>query len=357
MPAVTAESVQSLRAALAPYSRVLILAHNNPDPDAIASAAAMRLIVNHTDHKRATIAYAGFLTRAENREMVQRLSIPMHDISHIDLRRYRAIIVIDTQPGAKNYATAATERIIGVVDHHPLRSGTKGLPWNLVDPEVGATSTLMHELLKAADVKPPSNISTALLLGIKTDTQDLGREAAGRDLAAYKELFPVAEHRKLSLISHPRLPVGYYRTVCEAITSAHMYGDLLHVPIGAVTTPEYVSEIADYMTNLVGVRWVVATGEFNGDLYFSMRTLTARKDAGRILRRAIGRAGFAGGHRKMAGGVLTLSAMDAEKRSVAKDKVLTALFEALGANTSAPAALLESPRCGETEERPESPNE
>ncbi len=342
MAVATSADVAKLKEVIEPFSRVLILTHSNPDPDALAAAAALRLIINRAG-KSAFMCYAGFLSRAENREMVRRLRLPVHAIEHVDLRRFRAVILVDTQPASGNNPVAANGRIVGVVDHHPLRATSRGVPFSFVDPEPGATSTIAYELLKAAEIKPPANIATALYFGIKTDTQDLGREAVGRDLAAYKELFSLANHRRLAKVMHPRRPQDYFRTVSKALDAACVYGDCIYVPIGEVKTPEYVSEIADYVINLERMRWAVASGLFKGDLYFSIRTLTARKDAGRLLRRAIGSCGVAGGHQKIAGGVARLSQLDEAKRGAARDRIVTHLLSAFGANPANCATLLAAP--------------
>jgi len=333
-------AIGRLRKAVEPYSRVLILTHNNPDPDALASAVGLRQLIAERIGKPVVVGYAGFLSRAENKEMVRRLRLRVRNISHMDLRRFRAVILVDTQPGTGNSPLSARHRVVGVVDHHPLRDTSRGSVFGAIDPDAGATSTIVYELLKAAGVKPAPNVATALFFGIKTDTQDLGREATERDQAAYKELFGQAQHKKLAQIVHPRVSIDYYRTVDVALRAAKKFGDCVYVPVGPVATPEHISEIADYIVNLEGIRWAVVTGEFKGDLYFSIRTLSARKDAGRTLRKAMGDLGFAGGHHKMAGGMLPLGGLDDEKRTAASQRVLTGLFAALGANTSSPEPLL-----------------
>ncbi len=321
-----------------------MLTHDNPDPDAIAAAAAMRLLINKVVGIPAAIVYSGFLTRPENRQMVSLLHLRVHNIADVDLRRFRAYVLVDTQPSAGNNRLPAGQTPTGVVDHHRLRRASLACPFRIVDKECGATSTLAYELLKAASIKPPSNIATALFFGIKTDTLDLGREAAQRDIDAYKELFNLANHRTLSGITHPRLPEEYYQVVHRAVHSALIYGNCIHADLGDVPTPEYVSVVADYVAALDGLRWAVSTGVYKQNLYFSLRTLTARKDAGRILRRAIGKHGFAGGHQKMAGGLLLLADLPPDQRPVLTEKVISSLLSSLSANTSAARPLLSPPQ-------------
>lgn len=340
MPTVQPEDAGRLAEILGPYRRVLVLTHNNPDPDAIASAAGLSALIAEVAGIPATIGYAGFLTRAQNKEMVARLKLPLRNVADMDLRRFRAVALVDTQPTAGNNALSAKQVPVAVIDHHPVRRASLASGFALVDREVGATSTIVYEMLKETKVKVSTNLATALFFGIKTDTQDLGREAGPRDLAAYKELFNAASHGVLAQIIHPRLSGEYFRVFHRALETAVLCGDCLYVPVGDVPTPEFISEIADYFVALKGIRWAMASGRFGGDLYFSLRSLTARKDGGRLLRKAMGKLGVAGGHRKMAGGVLRLADMDAGKREAAEAKVIASLLETFGANTTATRPLL-----------------
>jgi len=336
----TRADVARLMKVLAGHSRVLILTHGNPDPDALASAAALKLLVSQKAGIPCAIGYSGSLTRPENRQMVKRLGLRVRNVTHIDLRRFRAVVLVDTQPGAGNNYLSDKQHPIAAIDHHRLTRATAGCQFHKVDPECGATSTIVYEMLSAAGIAPPAKIATGLFYGIKTDTLDLGREATERDRDAYVKLFPLTVHRTLALIVHPRLPEAYYRIVHNAVEHAVIYGNCIYAGAGAVPTPEYVSTIADYVAELEGMRWAVATGIHAGDLYFSVRTLTARKDAGKILRHAIGQHGFAGGHQKMAGGVLLLSDVAEGERAAVEAKVRQSLIAALGANTAAPRNLL-----------------
>jgi len=337
---VTPADVDRLVEVLRPFRRVLILVHDNPDPDALAAAVALRIIIKAKADTPALVGYSGFLTRPENREMVSVLRLPVHPIDEIDLRRFRAIILVDTQPSAGNNRLSPGQLPTAVVDHHNLRRATASCPYYLVDRAAGATSTIAYEMMKAAGVRPRANISTALFFGIKTDTLDLGREASARDVDAYRELFHLAVHRKLALITHPRLPGEYYLVLHRSVEQTLLYGDCAYTSLGPVSTPEYVSAVADYIAALEGLRWAVATGLYGQNLYFSLRTLTARKDAGKILRRAIGKFGFAGGHQKIAGGLLLRSSLPENDRPLIEAKVVSVLLGLLGANTPAQRPLL-----------------
>lgn len=58
-----------------PRARWLVLTHNNPDPDALAAAAALAKVLRSGFGHRATPAYGGIIGRAENQEMVRSLDL------------------------------------------------------------------------------------------------------------------------------------------------------------------------------------------------------------------------------------------------------------------------------------------
>ena len=57
--------------------RFLLLCHNNPDPDSIASAYGFQFLLSKKFGVRSLIGYGGVVTRAENKAMIQRLRINM----------------------------------------------------------------------------------------------------------------------------------------------------------------------------------------------------------------------------------------------------------------------------------------
>src|SRR5262249_3969124 len=59
----------------------LILTHDNPDPDSMAGAEALALLLRSEAHIDTTIARGGIVGRAENRAMVSVLGLDHRDVS------------------------------------------------------------------------------------------------------------------------------------------------------------------------------------------------------------------------------------------------------------------------------------
>ena len=118
-------------------SKILILPHNDPDPDAIASAVALRHLLAEQAGVDGRIAYKGIIGRAENRALVRYLDYPLQRQTGPDLRQAWPIALVDTQPGAGNNALPAHVTPTIVFDHHPYREATASAAFADVRPGLG----------------------------------------------------------------------------------------------------------------------------------------------------------------------------------------------------------------------------
>lgn len=305
--------LQQLLKALESERRVLILPHNDPDPDAIASAVALRYLLADTLSVEGYIAYRGIIGRAENKALVRYLAYPMRRLARADLDFPRPFALVDTQPGAGNNALPAESSAAVVLDHHPLREATATAAFADVRPEVGSTSTILTEYLRAADIEPPQPLATALFYGIKTDTLGLVRGTSPADVAAYLYLQPLVDLEALVEIERAQVPIEYFQRLDAALHSARVYGDVIVSFVGPMRRPDLAAEMADLLLRLRGIQWVICIGEYKSRLVLSIRTRSQRPGAGRVVQAIIDEQGTAGGHGFMAGGHVPLHGADPEE--------------------------------------------
>jgi nanoRNase/pAp phosphatase (c-di-AMP/oligoRNAs hydrolase) len=201
--------LQRLDDVLSDVSRLLILTHDNPDPDALAAGWVLRHIVRQRHGLPATLCYEGVVGRAENRAMVDLLRIPLVPLSPRVLERHDAIALIDTQPLTGNNSLPADRLPQLVFDHHPLRRATRDVPFADVRPDYGATATIMNEYLDASGLPILPRYATALFYAIRSETQNLGREASTPDQRAFLSLFPRTDNRLVSRIERAPLSRRY----------------------------------------------------------------------------------------------------------------------------------------------------
>jgi len=285
-----------------PGERWLVLTHDNPDPDALASAHILAHILRRGFRLKVTAAYGGIVGRAENREMVKSLHLPFSHVRKLNLKKYARFALVDTQPRTGN--NQLPPRVVPdvVVDHHPLRPPTTASPFRDVRPAYGATATILAEYLLASGLPPTHATATALIYAIRSETQDFAREYAGPDKAIYDRFFPLANHRLLARIQSPRLPLAYFANLHEALESLEEYDSLIVSHLGRVDQPDIVPEIADLLLRLQGKTWSLVTGVFGERIYLSIRTTNPRAEAGALMHRLLGRRGKGGGHGRIAGG-------------------------------------------------------
>lgn len=156
----------------------VIVLQKYPDPDAIASAFAHKIICRDYEIQ-ADILYTGRVSHQQNRALVNLLKIEMtHYEKKDDLSGYAGAVFVDTQGGTaqelvKGLKEAKVPELI-VVDHHE--------PLDLLSPEfsdirrIGAASTMYTQYIEAGMLKIKSGnedhvkLATALMHGILTDT-------------------------------------------------------------------------------------------------------------------------------------------------------------------------------------------
>ena len=299
--ATTRARVQRLREHFAPAERVLILMQDDPDPDAIASALALKTLLGRT-RSSATLATFGTITRPENRAMTRILDIDVQEVKPRALDEYDMVAMVDAQPA---FFEEELGEIDLVIDHHPEETPVRA---HLRDirPSYGATATILTEYLRAANVKIRERLATALLYGIKADTQHLERGTTRRDMEAFAFVHAHANHNALRRIERPELPDAALDVLARGLARRRLVAGVMFVHLGRVAYPELVAQFADVLLQVEGAEWSVVSGRVNAELHVSVRNVGYVRAAGDVVREAFGKLGGAGGHRSMAKAVVRL---------------------------------------------------
>ena len=293
---------------------ILIMTHDHPDPDGIASAAALQYLLRNLLNVRVKLAYSGIIGRAENRAMINNLKIKLTPLEKFDMTRERCFILVDTQPGTGNNSIPDNVIPVVVIDHHRTRKRTRKSPFYDVRDKYGASSTIVAEYLFESGLPVRSNIATALIYGITSETQDLGRKAIQADIDAYFRLFPRANKKLLSQIERQRVSREYFKMLGRAIENAYVYRNAICSCMGEVPFPDIVPQMADLLIHLERMTWAIALGFFGDRLILSIRTTNTKAHAGKLAEKLVrGVDGTAGGHDMLAGGQVRL-ALDERER-------------------------------------------
>jgi nanoRNase/pAp phosphatase (c-di-AMP/oligoRNAs hydrolase) len=310
---MTKEVLEKLFETAREAGRFLILPHNDPDPDAIASAVALRYLLAERLGMECTIAYQGIIGRAENRALVRYLQHPLEPLSAADLQQPSCLALIDTQPGAGNITLPPGATVVMVIDHHAWREETATASFADVRPGFGATSTILAQYLQAGGVEPPSPLATALFYGIRTITMGLSRDTSPADAAAYSYLLPRIDAEALAKIEHAQVPADYFRSFVATLRAARMYDGLIIAYIAVLAYPDLAAEMADVLLRLEKAQWVICMGLYQGALILSVRTRSQEHTAEELVQAIVAGGGSAGGHGTIAGGQISLEGRAAEQ--------------------------------------------
>ncbi|MBN2643999.1 MAG: DHH family phosphoesterase [Desulfuromonadaceae bacterium] len=284
------------------HRRILIVTHDNPDPDALASASALAHLLLMKNGYAPVIASGGLVGRRENRTMVEELEIELIPLAQIDFHSFDLICMVDGQPGLGNSSVPASVAVDVVIDHHPIHC--EAIPQMVFDvrPEYGACATILYEYLLAQQIYLNTRLATALFYAVRSETQDLGRDWVSPDRKAYQDLLALSNNRILFDISHAKVPRSYFRYFNKALESARIFCDMLVFNLYEVEHPDIVAEMADFLLRMDEVNLVLGMGHWREEEVLSLRTDREELKAGKIIRELVAGLGTAGGHGMMAGG-------------------------------------------------------
>src|SRR5512136_1826095 len=91
--------------------KIVIVVHDNPDPDCLASALALRHLFVMKLNKESVVTFSGIIGRSENIAMAHELQIPLTPLGMVDLADYQVVCMLDTQPGTGNNAVPPEARV------------------------------------------------------------------------------------------------------------------------------------------------------------------------------------------------------------------------------------------------------
>ena len=295
--------VARFRHALRGARSCAFLLQHDPDPDAIASALALRTVLGAAD---TPILTCGRVTRPENRRLIEELGVRIEHVSARSLANHENLILVDVQPP---YFGGDVGDVAAVIDHHPP-SGAFRARFKDVRPTYGASATIAAGYLLAdGDALLTRELATALLYGIITDTKSLSRSASEDDLEMFAYLFPRADHALLRRIQHPSYSAATLRRFGLALQHARVTRGLAHVHLGRLPADEehIVAQLAEFCLGMNGASIAVVSGTFGDRVVMSARALWPAAKLGDRLRDAFDQYGSAGGHAVMAKAVIHLA--------------------------------------------------
>ncbi|MCI0498325.1 MAG: bifunctional oligoribonuclease/PAP phosphatase NrnA [Planctomycetales bacterium] len=336
----SAAKLEQLKAVLQGHTTLLIVLQDNPDPDAIASAVALRKLANTLFNIQCSIAHGGRVGRGENRAMVKYLGLNLRPMDQVDTVQFERVALVDTQPGTGNNSLPPQVEPDIVIDHHRCRPQTRLCRFTDIRSRYGATATILTEYLRCAKIKPDIPLATALLYAIRSDTQDLGRDTTHADIAALTQLLPVANKRMLSQIQHGIVERDYFQMLGDALKNAQVYANAIVTSLGSIDNPDMIAETADLLLRDDLTDWVMVYGCVKDKMLISLRTDQEQLGADAVICRMVGRKGTGGGHPSYAGGQIPLNGLSGREIKKLEKKLISRFVRDVAGSSPKPEKLI-----------------
>ena len=261
----------------------IILTHEQADFDAIASMLAAYLL------ERATIPV---LPRRMNRNARAFLTIygselPFVEASELGSLPISNVTLVDTQSMVTLRGMNPTTQV-HVIDHHPLR-GNLPQEWEVWVEEIGATTTLLTEILEEHEISLTPIQATLLLLGIYEDTGSLTyTRSSYRDLHAAGYLLEQGGslHILNDFLNHPLSPdqQKIYEQLRANIEIHRINGHNVMLSLGdARSMDEELSTIAHKLRDLFDSDALFVIVQTRSGIQLIARSTTDDIDVGQIL--------------------------------------------------------------------------
>ena len=282
-----------------PGDSLLLLMHGSPDPDAIASAMTLMEIVRRTTGlSKSVFVSTEPLVRQQNIAFASSMHVRIQLINQIEFNAYRLTALLDAQPSFFDDSLKFIRPQI-VFDHHPYE-GQWSAELMDVRPNYGALSSILTEYLLCSRIKIPRNLHTALLYGIKTDTDNFDRATIIEDISAYAYHTKYANMPLIRRIELNQTPDRFLKYFHYAYHHMNNFRGRRICFLGNVESADVCVQIADFYLHLIGTYYVVVTGIVQDKLIIIFRGDGYRQNCGAIAQKAFGAVGKGGGHRSAA---------------------------------------------------------
>jgi nanoRNase/pAp phosphatase (c-di-AMP/oligoRNAs hydrolase) len=320
------QRVVELSTLLEPREKVGILLQPDPDPDGIAGGYALRALLGRKRTTAPLISFGG-VQRPENQALLQAVGIDVRVITPDELDEFDGLVLVDVQPNV--FGEDPPARVLSVdavIDHHPERTGYDAVIRD-IRPSYGAAATIFTEYLQSMGTELGPRLATALLYGIKSDTQYLGRQTSNRDMVAFTYLHASHSPALLRRIERPALPLDGLRALGRALGRTEVR-DGIHILVLGRVRGDVIPQVADMALQAEGAEWAVAAGIVGSDLVFSVRNVGYVRAAGDVVRAVVEGLGVGGGHRSMAKGIIPLKAFRKVYKKADREQIRSALYDA-----------------------------
>ncbi len=284
------------------HKKIFIQPHNIPDPDAIASSFGLKSYFA-TKGIESEIIYVDSIEKTNSKTMVEIFDIDMTlKESTSQFLEEDFIILIDTQLSHSNVTNLKADNM-GVIDHHKFM-GTENYSFMDIRPDLGACSTIVASYYKESNIEPDTNVATALLYAIMTDTDNLVRSNNIMDLEMFYWLYKISDLDRIKHLRMNEIGLADLKAYTRALQNIEIYDSACFVDIGDCND-SLLGTISDMVFTIENVDIIVSYAKRNDGIKLSIRSGDKNIKANDLVDYIIDNKGAGGGHDEMAGGFIS----------------------------------------------------
>jgi nanoRNase/pAp phosphatase (c-di-AMP/oligoRNAs hydrolase) len=289
--------------------RLVIQAHDFPDPDAVASSFALAYLMQQFEVPT-TLVYNGVVDRISLRNMIDWLSIPIVHWKEANLTAADKIVTVDGCIGEKNVMDLPGDEI-AVIDHHQTVP-PPGLWYQDVRPDYGACATILFEYYRDLGIAMPTAVATALQVGLAIDTTNLTRGFRQEDVTAFAHFNEVADNDLVNRICRNSMQLEeliHYQQLLQNLIIENRVG-YAWLPTGCPKST--LGMMGDFLLAIDEIDVVILASPSDDQIQLSLRSEVTAINVGLLVKQMLQelKLGFGGGHAHMAGGLIQRDRLD-----------------------------------------------
>ncbi|MCX4356454.1 MAG: DHH family phosphoesterase [Oscillospiraceae bacterium] len=280
--------------------RVFIQTHNFPDPDAIASAFGLQVLLEKFNITT-IICHHGCVERAATANMIAEFGIEMTTDEYLkDMTPEDYIITVDSQKGNANIRDLIGDEV-ACIDHHPIFCEVDDYKYKDIRI-VGSCATIIADYYRHYDIDMPESVATALLYGLKCDTRDFTRGVTQLDVEIYAYLFSRSNAQQIRYFQSGEIHYDELNSFADSMRKIDIFDGVAFAFLNFNCADAFIATVSDFILDIDAVNFAIVYTRRGNGFKFSVRSEFDELDAGQIVSEALAGLGSGGGHRSMAGG-------------------------------------------------------
>ena len=179
------------------------------------------------------------------------------------------------------------------------------MPFVDIRPHYGSCSSILYEYYLELNIPMPSPVANALMIGLEVDTNLLTRNVSDADIFAFALLHSTADQEYVNRLLRNNIQKEDLGFFIEALSMARISGRVAFHYFPGGCAQNLLGIIANFLLSIQEVNFVVLAAKNIDKVIFSVRSEEAAWPADYIIQSLLKNLGAGGGHKDMAGGVVS----------------------------------------------------